>query len=165
MHLCIFEHTFSICCYCSISSWETQEKEFSPGQLSWPLPQCWRLASQGAWYLLCLLSLRQPLRVSSCEVFSTRRLIQGWIKSCLPVLFRTDSFKTEIDNRQFQKSLLVIDSFGPIRCGKHGLKSFGILGFGLHTHLSLLYIESAMRVDNFLQHSLKNIDLCFWKFW
>ena len=90
---------------------------------------------------------------------------QGWIKSRLPVVFRTDSFKTPIDSRQFQKFLLVIDSFGPNRCGKYGLKSFGILGFSPHTHLSLLYIESAMRVDDILQHCLKNIDLCFWKFW
>ena len=43
---------------------------------------------------------------------------QGWIKSSLPVLFRTDSFRTQIDYRQFQKFLLVIDSFGPNICGK-----------------------------------------------
>ena len=51
------------------------------------------------------------------------------------VLFRTDSFKTHIDSfkthidyRQFQKFLLVVDSFGPNRCGKYVLKSFRIFG-------------------------------------
>ena len=98
-----------------------------------------------------------------------------WFDNILPTLLEKywlmfleiliDSFKTQIDYRQFQKFLLVIDSFGPNRCGKYGLKSFSILGFSPHTHLSLLYIESAMRVDDILQHCLKNIDLCFWKFW
>ena len=36
----------------------------------------------------------------------------------MSVLFRTDSFKTQIDFRQFQKFLRVIDRFGPNRCGK-----------------------------------------------
>ena len=53
---------------------------------------------------------------------------QGWIKSRLPVLFRTDSFKIQIDYRQFQKFLFVIDSFRPNTCGKYVLKSFRILG-------------------------------------
>ena len=97
--------------------------------------------------------------------FSEITVNQGWIKNRLPVLFRIDSFKTQIDYRQFQKILLVIDSFGPNRCGKYGLKSFGILGFSPHTHLSLLNIESTMQVDDILRHCLKNIDLCFWKFW
>ena len=49
-----------------------------------------------------------------------RRIIctQGWIKSRLSVLFRTDSFRTQIYYRQFQKFLLVIDSFRPNRCGQ-----------------------------------------------
>ena len=49
-------------------------------------------------------------------------------KSRVFVLFRTDSFKTHIDYRQCQKFLLVVDSFGPSRCGKYVLKSFRIFG-------------------------------------
>ena len=52
---------------------------------------------------------------------------------------------------------ILIDSFGPNKCGKYGLKSFGILGFSPHTLLSLLYIESAMRADYIFQAMLKNI--------
>ena len=77
-----------------------------------------------------------PKLLYSFDDKSMRRLvsidtltIQGWIKSRLLVLFRTDSFKTHIDSfkthidyRQFQKFLLVVDSFGPNRCGKYVLK-------------------------------------------
>ena len=58
----------------------------------------------------------------------TLTINQGWIKSRLPVLFRTDSFRTKADlYRQFQKFLLVIDSFGPNICKKYMLKPFCIL--------------------------------------
>ena len=55
-----------------------------------------------------------------------------------------DSFEDFLvdQDRQFQKFLFVIDSFGQNRCGKYGLKSFGILCFSPHTHLSLLLLKA-----------------------
>ena len=52
------------------------------------------------------------------QLLSIFERAQGWIKSCLPGLFRPDSFRTLIYYRQFQKFLLVKDNFGPNRFGK-----------------------------------------------
>ena len=93
------------------------------------------------------------------------QLIQGWIKSRLPVLFRTDSFKTHIDYRQFQTFLLVIDSFGLNRCGKYVLKSFRILiNQPAHTSESVLYWKSNASWW-YSSTLLDNIELCIWTFW
>ena len=71
----------------------------------------------------------------------------------MSVLFRTD----RIDYRQLQILLLLIDSFGPNRFGKicaevlsHFTNYDGEVINHSHTHLSLLYIEIAMRVDDIL---------------
>ena len=59
-----------------------------------------------AWFIL-------PYTLYMATIYYT-----GVNKKPLAGLFRTDSFRTKIDHRQFQKFLLVIDSFGPNRCGK-----------------------------------------------
>ena len=99
----------------------------------WAWLRCWGICLD--WEYISHWSSPQTSHLVILLSYSWGLSPQGWIKSPLPVLFRTDSFKT---HRQFQKSILVIDSFGPNRCGKYELKSFGILGFSPHTQLSLL---------------------------
>ena len=69
--------------------------------------------------------------------------------------------------RQFQKCLLVIDSFGPNRCGKictevlsHFKKLWWRGNKSTHTH-TWVSLKHTMRVDDILWHCLENVDLCF----
>ena len=123
----------------------------------------WRLANLQPETSLSREKTKSPRLI--CIECGISWIRQGWIKSRLPVLFRTDSFKTQIDYRQFQKFWLVMDSFGPNRWEKYELKSFCILIYQpLHTPESLLYWKSNASWW-YSSTLLENIELCFWTFW
>ena len=92
-------------------------------------------------------------------------LSQGWIKSRLPVLFRTDSFKTKKDSQTVSEFFYFWYSFEPNRCRKlwrRGNKS-------THTHTSVSFICKAQCESMiFFTIALKMLTLCFdrqfWRF-